>query len=93
MKVFLNLFLCTVNVNNCSIRWIVKILKKTKKTETKMLSFYKQQLYSSQIASKKQNNNIILYEKFQKKNNITLGFSFIYLVSVYPTNRINVSLS
>ena len=49
-----------------------------------MLSFYQQQSYLSQIVSKKsQNNNIIFYEKFQ--NNIILGF--MYLVSVYQTNR------
>ena len=58
-----------------------------------MLSFYKQQLYSSQIASKQNKITISFYMKNSKKNNITLGFSFIYLVSVYPTNRINVSLS
>ena len=34
----------------CSIRWIVEKLKNQK---TKMLSFYKQQSYFSQIVSKK----------------------------------------
>ena len=34
----------------CSIHWIIEILNKSK---TKMLSFYKQQLYVNQIISKK----------------------------------------
>ena len=39
----------------------------TKKLKTNMLSFYRQQMYFSQIVSKKsQNSNIIFYEKFKQ---------------------------
>ena len=43
-----------------------------------MLSFYKQQSYFSQIVSKKAKITISFW---------VLVFSFMYLVSVYPTNR------
>ena len=49
-----------------------------------MLSFYKQQSYFSQIVSKKAKITIYIFLKY---NNIILGFSFIYLGSVYPMNR------
>ena len=49
-----------------------------------MLSFYKQQLYFSQIVSKKAKITISF---FMKNNNVILEFNFMYLVSVYPTNR------
>ena len=52
------------------------------KTKTKLLSFYKQQSYFSQIVSKKNRNN-----KIPKILFWVLVFSFMYLVSVYPTNR------
>ena len=60
----------------------------TKKTKTKMLSFYQQKSYFSQIVyEKSQNINIYFLRKIKKNSNIILGFSFTYLVSVYPTNR------
>ena len=59
----------------------------TKKPKTKMLSFYKQQSYFIQIVSKKAKITISFFMKNSKNNNINLGFSFMYLVSVYPTNR------
>ena len=37
------------------------------------------------LFQKSQNNNIIFYEKQQKIWNLV--FSFMYLVSVYPTDR------
>ena len=43
-----------------------------------MLSFYKQQSYFSQIVSKKAKITILFW---------VLVFSFMCLVSVYPTNR------
>ena len=52
-----------------------------------MSSFYKQQSYFSQIVSKKAKITISFFMKNSKNNNIILGFSFMYLVSVYPTNR------
>ena len=52
-----------------------------------MLRFYKQQSYFSQIVSKKANITISFFMKNSKNNNIILDFSFMYLVSVYPTNR------
>ena len=58
-----------------------------------MLSFYKQQSYFSQIVSKKAKITIyFFYEKFQKITILfwVLVFSFMYLVSVYPTNRIYI---
>ena len=61
--------------------------RKTKKPKTKMLSFYKQQSYFSQIDSKKAKITISFFMKNSKNNNIILSFSFMYLVSVYPTNR------
>ena len=61
--------------------------KKLKKTKTKMLSFYKQQSYFSQIVSKKAKITISFFLTNSKNNNIILGFSFMYLVSVYPMNR------
>ena len=60
----------------CSIRWIVEILKNKNKTKTKMLSFYKQQSYFSQIVSKKAKITILFFMKNSKNNNIILGFSF-----------------
>ena len=56
-----------------------------------MLSFYKQQSHFSQIVSKEAKITIsFLYEKFPKITILfwVLVFSFVYLVSVYPTNRI-----
>ena len=47
--------------------------RNTKKPKTKMLSFYKQQLYFSQIVSKKAKITIYFW---------VLVFSFMYLVSV-----------
>ena len=64
---------------------------KTKKTKTKLLSFYKQQLYFSQIVSKKANIAISFSMKNSKHSNIILGFSFMYLVSVYSTKRTRLS--
>ena len=61
--------------------------RNTKKPKTKMLSFYKQQSYFSQIVSKKAKITISFFMKNSKNNNIILGFSFMYLVSVYPMNR------
>ena len=52
-----------------------------------MLSFYKQQSYFSQIISKKDKITIFFVMKNSKSNNIIVGFSFMYLVSVYPMNR------
>ena len=52
-----------------------------------MVSFYKQQLYFSQIVSKKAKITISFFMKISKNDNIILGFTFMYLVSVYPTNR------
>ena len=42
--------------------------RNTKKTKTKMLSFYKKKtiVFQSNCFKKSQNNNIIFYEKFQK---------------------------
>ena len=48
-----------------------------------MLSFYKQQSYFSQIVSKKAKITILFW---------VLVFSFMYLVSVYPTNRTIVAI-
>ena len=61
----------------------------TKKPKTKMLCFYKQQSYFSQIVSKKAKIIISFFMKNSKNNNIILGFNFMYLVSVYPTNLNN----
>ena len=58
-----------------------------RKPKTELLSFYKQQSYFSQIVSKKAKITISFFMKNSKNNNIILGFSFMYLVSVYPTNR------
>ena len=52
-----------------------------------MSSFYKQKSYYSQIAFKKAKIAISFFMKNSKNNNIILGFIFMYLVSVYPTNR------
>ena len=50
--------------------------------------FHKQQSYFSQIVSKKKAKIAILFfMKNSKNDNIILVFSFLYLVSVYPTNR------
>ena len=50
-----------------------------------MLSFYQQESYFSQIVyEKSQNINIYFLMKKSKNNNIILGFSFTYLVLVYP---------
>jgi hypothetical protein len=48
----------------------------TKKLKTKMLIFYKQQSYFSQIVSKKAKITILFFMKNFKSNNIILGFSF-----------------
>ena len=50
--------------------------KKIKKIKNKMLSFYKQQSYFSQIVSKKAKITISFFMKNSKNNNIILGFSF-----------------
>ena len=50
--------------------------KKIKKPKTKMLSFYKQQSYFSQIVSKKAKITISFFMKNSKNKNIILGFSF-----------------
>ena len=50
--------------------------RNTKKPKTKMLSFYKQQSYFSQIVSKKAKITISFFMKNSKNNNIILGFSF-----------------
>jgi hypothetical protein len=47
----------------------------TKQPKTKMLIFYKQQSYFSQIISKKANITIF-FMKNSSDNNIILGFSF-----------------
>jgi predicted type IV restriction endonuclease len=52
-----------------------------------MLISYKQQSYFSQIVSKKARITILFLMKNSKNNNIILGFSFMFLVSVYLTNR------
>ena len=49
--------------------------RNTKRTKSKMLSFYKQ-LYFSQIVSKKDKITISFFIKNSKNNNIILGFSF-----------------
>ena len=56
-----------------------------------MSSFYKRQSYFSQIVSKKANITISFFMKNSKNNNIILDFSFMYLVSVHPTNRTQVT--
>ena len=48
--------------------------RNTKKPKTKMLSFYKQQSYFSQIVSKKAKITILFFMKNSKNNNIILGF-------------------
>ena len=50
--------------------------KKPKNPKTKLLSFYKQQSYFSQIVSKKAKITISFFMKNSKNNNIILGFSF-----------------
>jgi hypothetical protein len=50
--------------------------RNTKKTKTKMLMFYKQQSYFSQIVSKKAKITILFFKKNSKNENIILGFSF-----------------
>ena len=50
--------------------------KKLKKTKTKMVSFYKQKLYFSQIVSKKAKLTKSFFMKNFKSNNIILGFIF-----------------
>ena len=49
-----------------------------------MLSFYQQQSYFSQIVSEKAKILTSFFMKKSKNNNIILGFSFTYLVLVYP---------
>ena len=50
--------------------------RNTKKLKTNMLSFYKEQLYFSQIVAKKAKITISFFMKNSKNNNIILGFSF-----------------
>ena len=50
--------------------------KQIKKTKTKMLSFYKQQSYFSQIVSKKAKITILSFLKNSNDNNIILCFKF-----------------
>ena len=64
---------------------------KTKIPKTKMLISYKQWSYFSQVVSRKSKLTISSFTKNSNNNNIILGFSFMYLVSVYPTNRTLVS--
>ena len=54
--------------------------KKQKRTKTRMLSFYKQQSYFSQIVSKKAKITISFFMKNSKNNTIILGFSFQFYV-------------
>ena len=61
---------CPKNVK-CSFLWIVEILKNQK---TKMLSFYKQQMYFSQIVLKKAKITILFFMKNSKNNNIIFIF-------------------
>ena len=58
--------------------------RNTEKPKTKMLSFYQQQSYFSQIVSEKAKILTSFFMKKSKNNNIILGFSFTYLVLVYP---------
>ena len=57
----------------CSILWIVEILKKTK-----MLCFYKQKMYFSQIVSKKAKITISFFMKNSKNNNVKFIISIQY---------------
>ena len=50
--------------------------RNTKKPKTKMLSFYQQQSYFSQIVSEKAKILTSFFMKKSKNNNIILGFSF-----------------
>ena len=52
-----------------------------------MLSFYKQQWCFSQIVSKKAKIQSFMANSEKKILFWDLVFSFMYLVSVYPTNR------
>ena len=74
-------------ISNCAFLLIYPLdCQNTKKLKTKMLSFYKQQSYFSKIVSKNAKITILFfYEKQQKIWNLV--FSFMYLVSVYPTDR------
>ena len=59
----------------------------TKKPKTKTAHFFCKHSYFRQIFSKKAKKTISFFMKNSKNNNIILGLSFMYLVSVYPTNR------
>ena len=50
--------------------------RNTKKPKTKMLIFYKQQLYFSQILSKKAKITLLFFMKNSNNNNIILDCSF-----------------
>ena len=70
----------------CSFLWIGQKVKKTK-----MLRVNKQQAYFSQIVSKTAKITISFFMTNFKNKNIILGFSFMFFVSVYPTNRTFIS--
>ena len=53
---------------------------KKQKTKTKLLGFYKQRSYFSQIVSKKAKITISFFMKNSKINNIIWGFSFYFYV-------------
>ena len=59
----------------------------TKKLKKLKLIFNKQQSFFSQIVSKKAKITILFFMKNSNNNTTILGFSFMHLVSVYPTNR------
>ena len=49
--------------------------RNTKKLPTKMMSFYKQQMYFSQIVSKRAKITILFFMKNSQNNNIILDIS------------------
>ena len=66
--------------------------QKTKETKNKMLSFYKQQSYFSQIVSKKAKITISFAMKNSNNNNIILGFTFqFYVFGFSLSNEQNIS--
>ena len=52
----------------------------TKEPKTKMLIFYKQQSYFSQLFSKKAKITLLFLMKNSNNNNIILGFSFQFYI-------------
>ncbi len=74
------------------LRFLVSYPLDSRNTKKLKIQKLKQQIfckhpYFTQIFSKKAKITISLFMKNSKNNNIILGFSFMYLVSVYPTNR------